>query len=492
MSSLRDKTISGLFWSSVQKIGSRGISFVGVILLARILTPKDFGLIGMLMIFIQLSQALIDAGFNLALIQKKDADEEDYSSVFFINLVVSCLLYAIFYLTAPLIAIFYGQSELISLTRILSLIFIINAFSYVQEARLTKDIRFKTLMIIHIPSSIIGQVTGIGMALFGFGVWSIVWMQLITRLAYSIQIWIYSKWVPLFTFNKKKVRSLFSFGSKLLISKIIGVLYNNVYLVIIGKFYPVSSVGYYQNASNLIATPSNTITSILNKVTFPTFSSIQDDNRRLKSGYKRIMQQAFFWVCPMYILAGVLATPLFQFVFTAKWLPAVPYFQILCVVGILNPINTYNLNIVNVKGRSDIFLKLQIIRRVITIAAIIAVFPFGIVALLIVQTISEVFTFFLFSYFAGPFIQYHISEQLKDLVPILLVSLGVGSVVFVINQFMGDFAEIIQLVIGFGIGGGIYYLLAGYFNLLPFVEIKSLFREKISKKVLPIHGRNNL
>lgn len=484
MTSLRDRTISGLFWSSLQKIGSRGISFVGIIILARLLTPKDFGLIGMLVIFIQLSQAMIDAGFNLALIQKKDTDEEDYSSVFFINLTVSCILYITFYLIAPFIAAFYHQPKLTALARVLSLIFVINSFSYVQEARLTKEIRFKTLMIVHLPSSIIGQVVGIGMALLGFGVWSIVWMQLATRLAYSVQIWIYSKWVPLFIFNKTKAKSLFSFGGKLLVSKMIGVLYNNIYLVLIGKFYPASSVGYYQNASNLVSTPSNTITSVLNTVTFSAFSSIQNDNKRLKSGYKRIMQQAFFWVCPIYIFAGVLATPLFQFVFTEKWLPAVPYFQLLCIVGILNPINTYNLNIVNVKGRSDIFLKLQVARRIVTITAIVAVFPFGIIALLVVQSASEIFTFFLFSYFAGPFIQYPLSEQIKDLFPILLIGIAAGSVTFGIDQFVNGFSQLVQLIIGFGVGSGIYYILARQFNIAPFLEAKSLIDKKVPKAFL--------
>lgn len=367
MPTLRDKTISGIFWSFLQKVGSRGISFIVMILLARLLTPEDFGLIGMLMIFIQISQAIVEGGFNLALIQKKNTDELDYSSVFWINLVISIILYSIVFFCAPYIADFYHQPVLSKLVQVLSLVFLINAFSIVQEAKLTKEIRFKTLMLIHIPSSIIGGGVSVVMAFMEFGVWSIVAFQLVSRMAYVIQIWIYAKWRPLFSFKWQRIKVLFSFGSKLLIAKITGVLYNNIFLVVIGRFYPASSVGYYQNSFNLVTVPSSTITSVLNGVTFSTFSSIQDDNKRLKAGYGKVMRQAFFWVCPAYIFAAVLAVPLFDFVFGSKWLPAVPYFRWLCIIGILAPLNTYNLNIVNVKGRSDIFLKLQLIRRGLTI-----------------------------------------------------------------------------------------------------------------------------
>ncbi len=479
MTSLRDKTISGMFWSLLQSGGSRVIVFLVTILLARLLTPKDFGLIAMLAIFISVSQTLVSAGFNSALIQKKNVDEEDYSSVFYINLVVSLALYIGLFIAAPFIANFYHQPILTSLTRIMCLIFVINAFSYVQEARLTKEIRFKTLMIINLPSTIFGGVVGIVMAVLGFGVWSIVAMQIITRLAYAIQIWIYSKWKPLFSFNKNKAKGLFSFGSKLVVSDIIMAIYNNIFIVIIGKSYPLSSVGYYQNANSLATIPSDTITSVLGGVTYPIFSSIQDDNIRLKAGYKRVMQQAFFWICPAYVLVAVLATPLFQFVFTAKWLPAVPYFRWLCILGILGPLSVYNLNILNVKGRSDVFLKLEVIRRIVTIIGIIAVLPYGITALLAVQAAGAVFTFFLYGYHSGRFIQYPLIEQVKDILPILLLSLVIGAGILLIDQFLVILPDLVRLLLGFFIGGGSYWLLANYFNFPPYLDFKHIFQSKV-------------
>jgi len=479
MSSLQDKTVGGMFWSFLQKVGGKGISFVITILLARLLTPKDFGLIGLLMVFIQVSQVMIEGGFNLALIQKKETDEEDYSSVFYINLIVSILFYIILFFAAPYVAAFYHQPVLINLTRAFSIVFIINAFSYVQEARLTKEVRFKTLMIIHIPSTIIGGTVSIIMALNGFGVWSIIFLQLITRLAYTIQIWIYAQWVPLLSINLSKAKVLFSFGGKLLISNIINTIYNNIFLVVIGKFYSISDVGYYQNASNLAYTPSGTLTNVLSSVSFPIFSSIQDDDKKLKAGYKKVMQQAFFWICPLYVIAAVLANPLFMVFFTQKWLPAVPYFQLLCVGAILQPLYVYNLNILNVKGRSDMFLKLETSRRITTIIALILVFPFGIWGLLIVQAAAELFTYLLFAYFSGKFIQYTLKEQIVDLFPIFLLSICTGGVVFIFSYFWSSLTVFVQIILGFSIAYILYGFSAKIFKIEAYEQFEEIFKKRI-------------
>ena len=480
MASLKDRTITGIFWSFIQKIGSRGISFAIMILLARLLTPADFGLIGMLMIFIEISQAIVDGGFNLALIQKKDTDEQDYSSVFYINLAASFGLYFILFFFAPLIAEFYSQPLLVDLVRVLSFVFVINAFSFVQEARLTKEIEFKKLMMVNIPATIIGGVVGISMAFLDFGVWSIVGLQISTRLAFTIQIWLYSKWKPEFSFNKTRIKALFSFGGKLFIARIIGTLYNNIFLVVLGKFYPVSSVGYYQNANNLASMPAGTISTVISGVTFPAFSEIQDDNLRLAQGYKRAIQQVFFWITPFYVLAGVLAEPLFRFVFTEKWLPAVPYFQFLCIVGVIGPLSTYNLNIVNVKGRSDVFLKLQLIRRILTSIAIVFALIYGnITTLLIVQAASSVFSYILFSTVAGRFINYGFGKQIKDLAGILLLSIFIGIVVFFADYLMVTFTDLLRLLIGFSIGLLIYIITIHFLKFESYLELRGIIVSKL-------------
>lgn len=482
MSSLRDRTLSGFFWSLLQNVGGQGITFLVTLILARLLTPKDFGLVAMLAIFIQVSQALVNAGFNQALIQKKDPDEEDFSSVFYINLLFSVALYVLLFLGAPSIASFYDQSSLISLTRVLSLIFVVNAFSYVQEARLTKEMRFKTLMIVHLPSSLIGGVISITMAIMGFGVWSIVALQLMTRLAYAIQIWIYSKWKPLFSFNVSKIKSLFSFGGKLMLSSVLETVYQNIYLVVIGKFFPLTSVGYYQNANTLVKAPSSTISGAISKVAFPAFASIQHDDHGLKQGYKRIIQQLFYWLCPIFILAGVLAKPLFQFVLTAKWLPAVPYFQWLCIVGILFPLNAFNLNIVNVKGRSDIFLKLEIVKKLIITAGIIITVPYGIKALLIFQAINSIIAYVLNSFYSGRFIQYPLAEQLSDILPTLFLATGMGGAIYTVDYFFGNgVGPLMRLIMGFGLGTLLYGILSHFMKLVPYLELSTIIKLKSQK-----------
>lgn len=478
MASLRHKTISGIFWSLLQNIGSRGISFIVTIVLARILTPEIFGLVGMLAILIQLSQSLIIAGLNQALIQKKDTDEEDYSSVFWLNLVASLAIYGILYLSAPFIADFYRQPALVRLTRILSLVFVINAFSYVQETKLRKEMHFRTLTIIHIPSIIIAGAVSIVLAAMGAGVWSLVAMELVSRFAYAVQIWIHAKWMPLFVFNRAKIRRLFAFGGKIMLSEILSSVYQNIYPVIIGRFFPLSSVGYYQTANKVVKTPSTTLSNALNSVTFPAFASIQDDDKKLKEGYRRVIKQLLFWICPAFVLAAVLAIPLFELVFGGKWLPAVPYFRILCVAGVLYPLSAYNMNIINVKGRSDIFLRLELIKKAFVTVGLIIAIPYGIWALLGFQAVSSLFSYFLNSYYSGRFIQYPASEQIKDIFPTLLLSAGIGIVAFLINQATGGYPNFIRLLLGFTVGGGLYWFVVRYYRFTSYLDILHIFQSR--------------
>jgi len=449
-----------------------------MIILARILSPKDFGLIGMLTVFITLSQILINGGFNEALIQKKTTDNEDYSSIFYINLVISLLLYLILFFAAPLIAEFYHQPQLILLTRVLSLVFVFNSVAFVPRARITKELKFKILTIIQVPATVISAIIAIAMALLGFGVWSIVALQVVMRLVYAIHIWIYSKWVPLFSFNFKKVKSLFAFGGRLMFSDVLDGIYSNIYLIIIGKFFHVNILGYYQNARSLVFTPVNTFADVVKGVTFPAFSSIQEDNTRLKKGYKMSIQQLLFWTCFPMVLAGVLAVPLFRFILTDKWLPAVPFFRLICVSGIIMPLNTFNLNIVNVKGRSDLYLKLNIIKKILITIGIIATLPFGIWPLVTFQAFFSIVQYFINSYYSGKFIDYSINEQLKDVVPILCLSIVIGLVVFLLDWMIMGFPDVLRLLIGFGFGGTLYLLLAKKLNFEAYMDSRNILKFK--------------
>lgn len=482
MASLRDKSISGVFWSFLEKVGASGIQFVVTIFLARLLTPKDFGLIGMLAVFMALSYTFTQAGFNQALIQKKKTDEEDYSSVFYINLVVSFVLYLILFFTAPFIAEFYEQTELVNLTRVLGLVFVINSFSYVQETRLRKNLEFKKLMYIHLPSTILSGVVAITMALLGFGVWSLVAQRLVMRGAFGIQIWFYSKWKPLWVFNLEKAKGLFSFGSRLMFSGIIHTISDNLYQITIGKFFPVQMLGYYENADKMTKVPTNTISSVLNTVAFPVFSQIQDDNKKLREGYKKIMQQVLFWLTPILIIAAIIAEPLFNIVFGEKWLPAVPFFQIFCFSSIFTPLSSYNLNIVNIKGRSDIFLKLEIIKKTFLIVGVAVAISYGIYALVYFRLIYGILVYFLNSAYAGKFIGYSTFAQIKDILPIFVLTGIMGVSVYILKFYLVNNSDILQIVFSSIVGIILYWGLAYFTRVEAYFDFKNLFNKELKKR----------
>jgi O-antigen/teichoic acid export membrane protein len=469
--SLKKQALSGVFWSTIQQFSSQGIGFIVSVILARLLVPAEFGLIAMLGIFIGIGTALINGGLTMSLIRSQDPDDEDYSTVFFFNLVGSIIIYSVVFIAAPLISDFYNQDLLTSIIRVYSIIFIINAFSAIQTTRLSKNMDFKTQMKVSIPSLIIGSIVGITMAYNGYGVWSLVWSAIIQSFVATIQLWYWSKWMPLWIFNIEKFKYHFHYGVKLMSSGILDIIFTNAYTIIIGKFFAPAQVGYYNRADTLQMLPVGNISSIITRVSFPLFSSIQDDNIRLKSVYKRIMQMVIFLVAPTLIVMAVLAEPLFRLFFTDKWLPAVPYFQILCFNGILYPIHSYNLQILNVKGRSDLFLKLEIIKKIFFVLVILFSFQFGIYGLLYGGVITSILCFFINTHYSGKFLNYSAWEQTKDLLPIILLSVIIGGILYFCDQFLLNYFpfDFIRLFIG-GIIGSSLFIISAYF-----LKMNSLF-----------------
>lgn len=478
--SLRKQAIAGLGWTFASQFGNQLIGFVVSMVLARILLPEEFGLIGMIAIFLAVGKTLLDAGLTQSLIRSQDLDQDDFSTVFYFNLVASILIYIAIYLTAPLIADFYDQQILINIVRLFCITFIITAFSSVQLARLTKEMDFKTQMIIALPSTIVGGIVGLTLAYMGYGVWSLVWSKLVSDFLGTIQLWIYSKWTPSLAFNIKKFKNHFNYGYKLTLSGLLDTIFNNIYLIIIGKFFSPAQVGFYTRAETMKQLPVTNISSALNKVTFPLFASIQDDDVRLKRVYKQLMQMVVFIISPVLIFLGVLAEPTFRFLFTEKWLPAVPYFQILCVTGVLYPIHAYNLNILKVKGRSDLFLKLEIIKKIIIVITIVFALQFGIMALLYGQIFISLVAFFINTHYTGKFINYTAWQQSKDIIPILLLSALSGGAVFVWDYYLKiyDQLDIIRILGGSVVGLFVYLPLAQIFRFNSLNDIKKLIIKK--------------
>ena len=466
---LKEKTIGGLAWTFAQQFSLQIITFGVSIILARLLSPAEFGLFGMISVLIAIGSTLIDGGLTSSIIRTPNASQKDYSTVFVINLVGSIIIYCVVFFTAPYVANFYNQEVLTNIIRVFCIVFVINAFNSVQRAKLTKEMNFKTQMIIQLPSVIAGGILGIILAYNGFGVWSLVWMYVLQSFLSALQHWVYSGWKPNLKLDKVTFLYHFNFGYKMTLSSLLVTLYSNIYTVIIGKYFSAAQLGFYTRALSLRQLPISNLSSALNKVTYPMLASINHDDVKLKSVYKRVMQQVIFWVAPVLILLMVVAEPLIAFLLTDKWLPAVPYFQILCVSGIWMPLNSYNYNIIKVKGKSGLTLKLQIVKKVFGVIGILLVIPFGIYGLLYFQIVTTLFEYLLDGFFGGRMINYRISEQLKDLLPSISFAVIIGALTWILESFLvklvsfPDYAEL---------------LLCGFFYFSLYLGLSYIFKLK--------------
>lgn len=457
--SLRKQAVSGLAWTFTEKFSVQGINFAVSVILARVLAPAEFGIIGMLSILMAVGNVLIDNGMTMSLVRTQQPTDDDYTVVFYFNLAASFLIYALVFLGAPFIAEFYDQPALTAISRVYCISFIIRALTGVHTARLAKALRFKEQMLIAIPSVFIAGCFGIWLATAGYGVWSLVYMNLIQVSLSSLLYWFRSRWIPSARFSTANLSSHLGFGYKLTISGILNALFENLNNLIVGKFFSAAQLGFFTRAASLKQFPVDNLAAALQRVTFPVFSSIQNDGPRLKLSYKKLMQQVLFWIAPLLTGMGVLAKPLFLLLFTEKWLPAVPYFQILCVTGIMHPLHLYNLNILNVKGRSDLFLRLEIVKKVYTIIGLLAVIPFGIYGLLWFQAVSTFLMFFVNTYYSGKLLDYPVKEQILDLLPIFANTILMGIVVWLIQFLIISYspvADIILLTIGTLVGAVVY------------------------------------
>lgn len=428
--SLKEKSFNSFVWTFVEQVGTGILSLFFSIILARILVPKDFGIIGMILIFNQIGNSLVISGMGTSLIRSNNNTEKDYSTVFYYNLFFSILLYVIIYTTAPLIANFYTQPILKPLIRVYSITILINALGIVQDAIFSKEFNFKILTLAKIVGLLIGGAMGIYIAINGYGVWSLVIYPIIQLSISNALIWIYSKWRPKLIFSKASFKKHFIFGYKVALSGVIETVFNNIYNVIIGKFFTPQILGYYNRADSLQSYPPNIISIAIRKVTLPFFSEIQNDNNQLKKTYSEIIRLALFTLSPIMICGIIIAKPLFEILLTAKWLPAVPYFQILCVTGLLLPLQSFNLNILHVKGRSDIILKLTMYKRFVFIFGMLFAFQFGIYGLLIWAVCSSLISFFINAFHSGKQIDYTLKTQIKDSLSIILPALIIGLLVF--------------------------------------------------------------
>lgn len=448
MSDLRKSTISGVFWVMTERIGIQFVNFFVSIILARLLLPKDFGIVAIVMIFISIAQVIIDGGLSNSLIRTKDAQPVDYSVVFLSNFLVSFLIYIILFFSAPAISRYFNLPQLSSLVKVLSLILIIRAFSIIQITKLIIEMNFKKHFTVQIPSVLAGGITGIVMAWNDYGVWSLVGSQLTSSFFLTAQLWIRSNWKPVLILNRKIFTRHFKYGSNLMGIHLVKELFENVFNFVIAKVYSPVQLGYYTRSNALKQVPVETLANALSKVTFPLFSKLQDETDRLRTVYIKITQQVFYVIAPLYILLIILAEPLFRFLFTSKWLPAVPYFQLLCLAGMIQIFNYYNVNILNARGKAPLLFRLELIKRTMLACGIFIVYRYGMFALIYLQVSYFFFAFILNATFAGREIQLSMWQQVKPMLAILFCAAFSGSVIWLLDRFHLIDSDFFRLLIG--------------------------------------------
>ena len=475
--SLKTKTIGALSWSLIQEFSQRGLQLAIGILLARLLGPKEFGLVAMLAIFFAVAQALVESGFGSALIQRKELTPADECSAFYFNLLAGLCLTGLLCLVAPLIAAFYHQPLLTPLTRVWSVVLVINSFGVVQSALMVRALNFKGQAVITVMSTGASGAVGLWLAWSGWGVWSLVWQQITFSAVRAGLLWLMNSWRPRWLFSYPSLRAMFGFGSGMVAASLVDTLFDNLYSVAIGRFYTPAALGFYNRAYTFQDLASRLLSSIANRVTFPVFSQLQEEPARLKRGLQKAMTTLAFAQFPMMIGLAAVARPMVLVLLGEKWEPCIPYLQLLCFAGLFYPMHLLNLNVLMARGRSDLFFRLVLIRRALVVVNIAATFHWGILPMVWGQVVISVISYFVNSYYTKRFAGYSIPEQMRDVAPYLTASVAMGIIVALVNLPLTA-GHAAQFSLKVCIGAVIYWGICSGFRLPALGEIMAIVRRR--------------
>lgn len=479
---LKEDTLKALLWSFIERFGNQAIQFIFSIIMARLLMPEEFGLIAMLSIFVAMGNTFVNSGFGQALIQKQDANHIDECSIFYFNILVALFATIILFFCAPLIADFYDQQELVNMSRVLSLIFIFNALGLVQRTLLNKKLDFKTQLKVSLSASLISGIISVGFAFNGFGVWSLIALYLCNDFFNTLFLWLVSSWRPSLIFSMHSLKSMFAFGSKLFIVSLTNSVFVDLHKLIIGKFFNPSALGFYSRADSLYKYPVVILNSVVSQVSFPVYSKIQDDKKRLKHLVRKSLKTITLITFPLMIGIVVVAHPLIEVLLTKKWLPSTLYLQLLCVIGMLYPILAINLNALNAQGRSDLYLKIDIINKIFIIIIISITYRFGIIAMIIGQIANSLLSYYLYSYYTGKLLGLTIINQIRDILPVFSISIVMGLLIYSV-KYLSINNQLLLLITQITLGGLIYFSLCFIFKISAFMEIFSNIKSfRLSKK----------
>ncbi|WP_276930293.1 lipopolysaccharide biosynthesis protein [Faecalibaculum rodentium] len=446
--------LKNFFWRFAERSGAQLVTFVVSIVLARILIPEDYGQIALITVFTSIMQVFVDSGLGTALIQKKDATDLDFSSVFFFNLIVCLILYILMYLCAPLIAEFYKDSSLVPIIRILSLTIIISGVKGIQQAYVARFMLFKRFFFSTLGGTVFSAFLGIGMAYAGFGVWAIVFQQLSNTTIDTLILWLTVKWRPKKMFSWKRLKGLLSFGWKMLISSLLDTTYTNIRGLIIGKMYSPIDLAYYNQGEKFPSVIASNINTSIDSVLLPTMSSAQDNRARIKAMTSRSIKTSTYIMAPLMMGLAFCSEPIVHLILTDKWLPCLPFLRVFCVTYMFYPIHTANLNAIKAMGRSDLFLKLEILKKIVGMGLLIATMWFGVMAMTYSLLISCVLSQIINSWPNKKLLNYSYKEQLRDILPSITLSIFMGLIVSLVSIF--HLPSLITLIMQIAVGIIIY------------------------------------
>ena len=478
--SLRDKAASGSIWKAIERLVSQVVHFGLGIVLARLLSPSDYGIIGMLAIFIALANTLQDSGFGTALIQKKNRSQEDFSTAFYFNIISSVVVYLLLFFFAPLIADFYKQPILKDVTRVLAISIILNGLIGVQMAWFNIKFKFRFISIVSIIGQIVTGIVGVVLAYNGFGVWALVYQSLAGFVITAVAVWIFSEWRPSFTFSIKSFKSLFAFGGNMLGVGLINVVYNNLYTIVIGKVFSPTLVGMFNRAFSYAQLPASFVMDMAIKVNFPILASIQDDDERLLRAYKKLLRVPFFILYPILVGVIVMAKPLIVVMIGEKWLPCVPMLQLLCVGSMFVPLNAINMNLLYVKGRSDLSLRLEFIKKPLGLVFLFGLIPAGIIWLIAGRAIYSIVVYAINCYYTKKLLNYGLIEQLKILLPILGY-VSIMAIACIASTFFIE-SNYLKIVVGASVAIVTYFGIAQINHDESLHDVIDIIKSKITRK----------
>ena len=477
---LKQKTQKGLVWSFVERFATQGVQFLFGIILARLLSPEDYGTIAMPLVFLAIAQCFIDSGFSTALIRKPELTEDDLSTAFYFNIGVGIICYVALFFTSPLIADFYHTPILADLLKVTALATLFNPLCAVQQAILTRKIDFKTQAVVSLSGALVSGVVGLVMAYNGFGVWSLVCQQVGGYAIRTILLWVLGKWKPKRRWSWESFHYLWGFGSKMLGSGLLDTTYNNIYPLVIGKFFSANDLGNYTRAQQFSTLPSSNITGVLQRVTFPVLSSIQNEDERLARNYRKILKLSAFLIFPMMLMLSAVADPLIRVLLTDKWEGCIILLQIICFDMMWYPIHAINLNLLQVKGRSDLFFRLEVIKKIVGVGILCVTIPHGVIWMVCGGVVSSMIALVINTHYTGKLIRVGYFKQMGDLLPIFGVSFLMWLLVHASLWLTDNIYA--QLPLGICIGAIIYLCCAKFLLRSEWIDAMSMIPDKFKRK----------